>query len=57
MDKLLLSKLTAPPATPIAPATAAATNAVPEKSIAVLPFVDMSEKKGSGIFFRRFVES
>jgi TolB-like protein/Flp pilus assembly protein TadD len=50
MDKLFLSKPTAPPATPIAPAPAAATNAVPEKSIAVLPFVDMSEKKDQEYF-------
>jgi adenylate cyclase len=50
LDKLFLSKPGAPPATPIAPAKAAATNAAPEKSIAVLPFVDMSEKKDQEYF-------
>jgi TolB-like protein/Tfp pilus assembly protein PilF len=50
LDKLVLSKPAVPPATPIAPATAAAPNAVPEKSIAVLPFVDMSEKKDQEYF-------
>jgi TolB-like protein/Tfp pilus assembly protein PilF len=49
LDKLFQSKPAAPPATPIAPARAAA-NAVPEKSIAVLPFVDMSEKKDQEYF-------
>jgi TolB-like protein/predicted negative regulator of RcsB-dependent stress response len=50
LDKLELSKPAAPPATPVAPAKAAASNAVPEKSIAVLPFVDMSEKKDQEYF-------
>ena len=50
LDKLFLSKPDAPPATPIAPAKAAAPSGVPEKSIAVLPFVDMSEKKDQEYF-------
>lgn len=50
LNKLELSKPAAPPATPAAPARAAASNAVPEKSIAVLPFVDMSEKKDQEYF-------
>jgi TolB-like protein/Tfp pilus assembly protein PilF len=49
LDKLVLSKPAVPPATPIAPATAA-SKAVPQKSIAVLPFVDMSEKKDQEYF-------
>jgi TolB-like protein/tetratricopeptide (TPR) repeat protein len=50
LDRLVLSKHAAPAATPTAPATAAAQSAVPEKSIAVLPFVDMSEKKDQEYF-------
>ena len=50
LDKLLLSKHTAPPAAPAAQSTVAAPSAVPEKSIAVLPFVDMSEKKDQEYF-------
>jgi TolB-like protein/Flp pilus assembly protein TadD len=50
LDKLFLSKPDAPPATRIAPAKAAAPSGVPEKSIAVLPFVDMSEKKDQEYF-------
>jgi len=50
LDKLLLSKPDAPPATPIAPAKAPAASGVAEKSIAVLPFVDMSEKKDQEYF-------
>jgi TolB-like protein/tetratricopeptide (TPR) repeat protein len=50
LDKLFLSKPDTPPATPIAPAKAPALSAVPEKSIAVLPFVDMSEKKDQEYF-------
>jgi TolB-like protein/Tfp pilus assembly protein PilF len=50
LDKLFLSKPDVPPATPIAPAKAAASSAAPEKSIAVLPFVDMSEKKDQEYF-------
>lgn len=50
LDKLELSKPAAPPATPAAPAKVAASNAVPENSIAVLPFVDMSEKKDQEYF-------
>jgi TolB-like protein/Tfp pilus assembly protein PilF len=49
LDKLLLSKHAAPAATSPAQA-AAAPSAVPEKSIAVLPFVDMSEKKDQEYF-------
>ena len=49
LDKLVLSKHAAPPAPPTAPATASATS-VREKSIAVLPFVDMSEKKDQEYF-------
>jgi len=49
LDKLVLSKPASPQATPIAPATAA-PSAIPEKSIAVLPFVDMSEKKDQEYF-------
>jgi TolB-like protein/tetratricopeptide (TPR) repeat protein len=50
LDKLLLSKHAAPPASPAAQSTVAAPSAVPEKSIAVLPFVDMSEKKDQEYF-------
>jgi adenylate cyclase len=49
LDKLVPSKHAASPAPPTAPATAAATS-VREKSIAVLPFVDMSEKKDQEYF-------
>jgi TolB-like protein/Flp pilus assembly protein TadD len=49
-DKLFLAKPDVPPATPIAPAKTAAAGTVPEKSIAVLPFVDMSEKKDQEYF-------
>lgn len=50
LDKLFLSKPDAPPATPIAAPKAAAPRAAPEKSIAVLPFVDMSERKDQEYF-------
>jgi TolB-like protein/tetratricopeptide (TPR) repeat protein len=50
LDTRVLSKHAAPTATPTAPATAAAPSAVPEKSIAVLPFVDMSEKRDQEYF-------
>ena len=49
-DKLVLSKPEVPPAVPTAPAKAPAPSTVPEKSIAVLPFVDMSEKKDQEYF-------
>jgi TolB-like protein/Flp pilus assembly protein TadD len=49
LDKLVLSKHAAP-APPSAPATASAPSVVREKSIAVLPFVDMSEKKDQEYF-------
>jgi TolB-like protein/Flp pilus assembly protein TadD len=48
LDKLVLSKPAVSPAPPIAPAAAPST--VPERSIAVLPFVDMSEKKDQEYF-------
>jgi TolB-like protein/tetratricopeptide (TPR) repeat protein len=50
LDKLVLSKRATPAAMPAAQATAAAPRAVPEKSIAVLPFVDMSERKDQEYF-------
>ncbi len=50
LDKLFRSKAAPSPATPAAPATTAARSAVREKSIAVLPFVDMSEKKDQEYF-------
>jgi TolB-like protein/tetratricopeptide (TPR) repeat protein len=51
LDKFVLSKPAAgaAPAAP-APSGAPAPSAVPEKSIAVLPFVDMSEKKDQEYF-------
>ncbi|HMH30841.1 MAG TPA: TIR domain-containing protein [Steroidobacteraceae bacterium] len=51
LDRLVLSKRDAPAsATPIARASAAVPSAVAEKSIAVLPFVDMSERKDQEYF-------
>jgi TolB-like protein/tetratricopeptide (TPR) repeat protein len=50
LDLLVLSKRAAPAATPRAAQATAAPSAVPEKSIAVLPFVDMSEKKDQEYF-------
>jgi TolB-like protein/tetratricopeptide (TPR) repeat protein len=51
LDRLVLSKRDAPAsATPIARASAALPSAVAEKSIAVLPFVDMSERKDQEYF-------
>jgi TolB-like protein/tetratricopeptide (TPR) repeat protein len=50
LDKLVLSKHAAPPATPPARAMAAKPSADPDKSIAVLPFVDMSEKRDQEYF-------
>ncbi len=50
LDKLFPSKPAAPPATPIAPARTVAPSPAPDKSIAVLPFVDMSEKKDQEYF-------
>jgi TolB-like protein/Tfp pilus assembly protein PilF len=50
LDKLVLSKHAAPAAMPPAQAIAAEPSAVAEKSIAVLPFVDMSEKKDQEYF-------
>jgi TolB-like protein/tetratricopeptide (TPR) repeat protein len=50
LDKLVLSKHVPPPATPPALAMAAKPSADPDKSIAVLPFVDMSEKKDQEYF-------
>jgi TolB-like protein/tetratricopeptide (TPR) repeat protein len=49
LDRLVLSKHAAP-APPSAPATASVPSVVREKSIAVLPFVDMSEKKDQEYF-------
>ena len=49
LDKLVLSKPAVPSTTSSAPATGA-PNAVPERSIAVLPFVDMSEKRDQEYF-------
>ena len=50
LEKLVLSKHAAPAATPPAQAMAAKPGANPDKSIAVLPFVDMSEKKDQEYF-------
>jgi TolB-like protein/Tfp pilus assembly protein PilF len=52
VDRLWLSKHTPAekPATAVAPAPTPATPAIPEKSVAVLPFVDMSEKKDQEYF-------
>jgi TolB-like protein/Tfp pilus assembly protein PilF len=52
LDKLVLAKRNATAATPIPPPAAAlpAANAITTKSIAVLPFVDMSEKKDQEYF-------
>ena len=50
VEQLFLSKPAATPATPMAPAKGPAPSTVPEKSIAVLPFVDMSEKKDQEYF-------
>jgi TolB-like protein len=50
LDRLVLSKRAAPAATPTARTSAAVPSTVPEKSIAVLPFVDMSEKKDQEYF-------
>jgi TolB-like protein/Tfp pilus assembly protein PilF len=49
LDRLVLSKRAAP-ASPTARASAAAPSTLPEKSIAVLPFVDMSERKDQEYF-------
>jgi TolB-like protein/Flp pilus assembly protein TadD len=51
-DRLWLSKDVAEekPAAAVAPAAAPAAHAIPEKSVAVLPFVDMSEKKDQEYF-------
>ena len=53
VDKFVLSKRAADvggASAPIAQATAPAQSPIPEKSIAVLPFVDMSEKKDQEYF-------
>jgi TolB-like protein/Tfp pilus assembly protein PilF len=50
LDKMVLSKHSAPATTPTAAATGEAPSTVPEKSIAVLPFVDMSERKDQEYF-------
>ncbi len=50
LDKMFLSKHAATATTPDAAATGAAPGKVPEKSIAVLPFVDMSERKDQEYF-------
>jgi TolB-like protein/cytochrome c-type biogenesis protein CcmH/NrfG len=52
VDRLWLSKHTPAekPAAAVAPAPIPATPAIPEKSVAVLPFVDMSEKKDQEYF-------
>jgi TolB-like protein len=52
VDKLRLSKDGAEekPAAAAAPAAGPAAHAIPEKSVAVLPFVDMSEKKDQEYF-------
>jgi TolB-like protein/Tfp pilus assembly protein PilF len=50
LDTLVLSKHAAPAAMPPAATTGAAPSKVTEKSIAVLPFVDMSEKKDQEYF-------
>jgi TolB-like protein len=51
LDRLVLSKRDAPAsATPTARTSAAVPGTAPEKSIAVLPFVDMSERKDQEYF-------
>jgi adenylate cyclase len=53
LDKLVLTKrdtAATVPSPPSAPALPVATNAIPAKSIAVLPFLDMSEKKDQEYF-------
>jgi TolB-like protein/Tfp pilus assembly protein PilF len=51
-DKLWFSKRTASerPVVAVAPTAAPAAPAIPEKSVAVLPFIDMSEKKDQEYF-------
>lgn len=49
LDKFVLSKHVTAPVTPATPGLAA-TSAIAEKSVAVLPFVDMSEKKDQQYF-------
>jgi TolB-like protein len=50
-EPALVSSVTGPPPAPAtATATATATAMIPEKSVAVLPFVDMSEKKDQEYF-------
>jgi TolB-like protein len=52
IDRIWLSKHPSAerPAAAVAPAPTPATPAIPEKSVAVLPFVDMSEKKNEEYF-------
>ena len=49
-DKLVLSKRAVAPATAAKTPAVPTANAIPEKSIAVLPFVDMSEKRDQEYF-------
>jgi TolB-like protein len=61
-DKFWLSKrvtteqAATPAATSVAPATAPAATGIPDKSVAVLPFVDMSEKRDQEYFSDRLSE-
>jgi TolB-like protein len=50
LDRWVLSKRSAEPSSATVQAIAPAQNAIPEKSIAVLPFVDLSEKKDQEYF-------
>jgi TolB-like protein len=52
VDRFWLSKHTSAerPAAAVVPAPTPATSSIPEKSVAVLPFVDMSEKKDQEYF-------
>ena len=50
LDRWVLSQHSAQPSSAAVQSSAAAQNAIPEKSIAVLPFVDLSEKKDQEYF-------
>ncbi|HEY4872592.1 MAG TPA: TIR domain-containing protein [Steroidobacteraceae bacterium] len=50
VDRSLFSKRAVESSSPAVQSTATAPNAIPEKSIAVLPFVDLSEKKDQEYF-------
>jgi TolB-like protein/tetratricopeptide (TPR) repeat protein len=50
LDKWVFSKRAVTAQTPVAPESATAPSAIPAKSIAVLPLIDMSEKKDQEYF-------